>query len=690
MARYHLSPGVYTKIIDLSEYLQDIPGSIAYIPVLSRRGPDNKMQFVSSNKQFFETYGKPNLSDYGKNYSQGMYIAANHVSVASSLFVMRCLPDDAEYANLFLALKWVNPATEESSSSEESALPIHAEIEAHSFTGCNTVAELDTILNRSAAEMTSEDNIENALAYLCYFRPIGRGDSYNDFSIRLSKHANTYLKNVYILDIFEKQTANNDSTDVVVETFNVSFDKNAVDESQESLYIEDVVNRFSKNVRCKVNEQALIELQAYSADYYRNDESDPYKTYWDANAEDGYKQQVIDLKKADLTDAEAALQAAINSMTAARALSQDTAEEVVARTNAIGSASTAIAEARTALQSAKLALEDALYLDILVPQDADTNTPIVSPIPLRYGSEGSLVTMIGDQKRIEPSTANQILSWGYKGWLENPETGLIEDSVTNTETTYFSLVYDGGYPRDVKYAGSYLASIDRQDCMFICDNGDTTTVEEALLKADGQSGGISMNTRYAARYEVYSKIYDDFTGRDIWISPVYHMAQIIPLTDMMYDVWYAPAGFNRATIETIKELRWNAKLGDRDNLYLKQLNPIIKFDVGYTVWGQLTTQKRPTALQDVNVMRMVLYIKRAIEQFCRYFIFDFNDSQTWDRIRANIIPFLEKIKMNRGLKNYSVSVGATDYEFKNKTCHVDVTLEPMKVIEKIELNLFVK
>jgi hypothetical protein len=89
-------------------------------------------------------------------------------------------------------------------------------------------------------------------------------------------------------------------------------------------------------------------------------------------------------------------------------------------------------------------------------------------------------------------------------------------------------------------------------------------------------------------------------------------------------------------------------------------------------------------------MRLVLYIKRAIEQYCKYFIFEFNDAATHDQIKSGIIPFLDRIQARRGLVDYSVSVGATEYEFKTKVCHVDISLTPMKVIEKIELNLYVK
>jgi hypothetical protein len=125
-------------------------------------------------------------------------------------------------------------------------------------------------------------------------------------------------------------------------------------------------------------------------------------------------------------------------------------------------------------------------------------------------------------------------------------------------------------------------------------------------------------------------------------------------------------------------------------MYLKQLNPIVKFAQGHVLWGQLTSQAKASALQDLNIVRLVLYAKRALEQFCRFFVFEQNDEITWGQVAGSIVDFLEVIKQNRGLDSYSVDVGATDYERKTKIFHVDVTLQPTRVVEKIELNFFIK
>jgi phage tail sheath protein FI len=168
------------------------------------------------------------------------------------------------------------------------------------------------------------------------------------------------------------------------------------------------------------------------------------------------------------------------------------------------------------------------------------------------------------------------------------------------------------------------------------------------------------------------------------------MSYIIPRNDNVAELWFAPAGFNRAAINNIKELRFNPSLGQRDQMYLKQLNPIVRFAQGYTVWGQLTTQSKASALQDINIVRLVLYVQRAIEQFCRYFIFEQNDPITWGQVGGAITPFLEVIKSKRGLTAYSVEVGATAYEQKTKKFHANITLTPTRTVEQIELNFFIQ
>jgi len=823
-----VSPGVYTRIIDLSEYLADIPGTIGFIPILSKKGPDNKLMIITSKEQFINLYGEPNILDYGKAFGQGPYVAWQHLGVSSQLYVLRALPQDATYSHLVIGMQLVNTTLNTSISSSSQGIPFtilqmnpmymdgqnhiwqpdpnggvdgslsyvcsagkitgvsvysagtgytngthpttilknggvagvltyvvsgNAIVSAtvtnqgtgynngtfiteigeqqYPYPSINHIKELKTLFydyrdnttpfmhldydestTGMGAESTGGVGVPNGI--LMYFRAIGRGSSYNDFAIKLSPNANNQLFGIYTLDIYETQS---DGDRAISESYNVSFDPNMVDDSGESIFIEDVVNKFSANIRVEVNRDALRELENYKLEFYKNDPTLPsYVTQYTVLDENGqmtdlgYKATMIEFALMDYNYAVFMLNEALAALAEARQLPSSTQQEIIDRNAAISAALSDVSTQRVELALTKVALDAAYALDIMSFGDADVDTPGVQPWSLTQGSEGSLVYLDKTTGKtvVQPDEADQLLSQAYLGLLTKPDdppkvdptNGSFRwvrtqyvDEVFDLDWIYFSLVYDAGYGVNPKNAALTLASIYRMDCMLISDCGDNIDFYDCQEFVGGDPSnpsGLLWNSKYAARYEPYSRIYDAFTGRDLWITPVYHMAQLMPLNDRLYEIWYASAGFNRATLDTVKELRWSAKLGERDNLYLLQVNPIVHFPQGYTVWGNLTTQKRPSSLQDVNVMRLVLYIKRAIEQYCKYFIFEFNDAVTHSQIKAGIIPFLDSIQARRGLVNFSVEVGATEWEFKNKICHVNVTLTPMKVIEKIELNLFIK
>ena len=577
-----ISPGVYTKIIDLSTYVQAVPGTIGFVCILSDRGPDNAMTFVGGQDEFFKWFGRPDITTFGKQYGQGPYIANNHLSVSNSLYVLRCLPEEAEFSNLFLSFDSTafSPSWDSTAIIDSTSKVVITE----SLTMQNTTRELNTSL---------EAILHTGRKRICYFRPIGRGDWYNSIGIRLTENANPEAVGVYILDIYQVMS---DGGEEVIESFSISFDQYALDDSGESMFIEDVVNRYSEVLKCKASLENIHSFEEKRAIYSELDYSDAFSS-------------------------------------------------------------------------------DPVYLD--------------------NGSLGTLVKQSDAGRTIvDGGVATNVLAQGYLGLLlksvnDNLPSGEDDycEEVTDLENIYYTIVYDAGYPNDVKTSVYQLVDRIRRDCVAILDNGDNPTFNLAMAE---KASKHSFNSRYCAMYESYNKVYDVFTGRDIWVSPVYHMATLIPLNDMMYEIWYPVAGFNRATIGEIKELRYNPKLGQRDQMYLAQINPIVKFNVGYTVWGQLTMQARPSKLQDLHAMRTVLYIKRALEQYLKFFIFEFNDEQTWDAIKQDISPFLEYIRSLRGLKSFNVEVGATDYELKAKICHVNVMLEPTPIIEKIMLNLYIK
>lgn len=651
----NISPGVYTKIIDLSTFVQVVPATIGFACGLTKKGRDNEVIFVGSRADFISEWGEPDISEYGKNYGQGPYIAYNHLGESGSLYWMRCLPDDAAYSNIRIDADF-------GADSSEATIAV-------SYTSSiNTKPELITNLAQAG----------NTLP-ICYLYPIGRGDYYNGIGVRFTAHSNTLLNDVYVLDIYERQS---DGDDVIIESFEVSFEPTAVDNAGDSLWIQYVLETYSSVLRAEMflDEDAGTFTSGYEAVVRAYDKeigtvavdttaltasiTDNKQDFsdWENATETGMANYLVIAKDAQGNEIYGWLGAATGT-------DNETIRVFDGRN--LGSAS------RGWLGTVSSFHDDQLPISYQIKQAyADLSAPFASsePVPLRRGTDGSLLDAVGNLSTTE---AENLLQQGY--------SGLIDDTILDPEAIYFTIVYDAGYPTDVKTAISTLCQT-RRDCVGILDNSDNASVNAALATRENSH---TFNTYFVSLYESFNKVADPFTGQDVWFSPIYHMSYLIPRNDNVGELWFAAAGFNRAAIDTIKELRYNPRLGQRDQMYLRQLNPIVKFAQGYTVWGQLTSQARASALQDLNIVRLVLFVRRALEQFCRGFIFEQNDAITWGQVSSAITEFLEVIKQRRGLDSYSVDVGATDYERKTKTFHVDVTLNPTRVVEKIELNFFI-
>jgi hypothetical protein len=657
----NVSPGVFTKIIDLSTFVQAVPSTIGFLCGFSRKGRDNQVIFVGSRAEFISEWGEPKITDYTKNYGQGPYIAYNHLGESGALYWMRCLSDDATYANLRIDTRLA-------------AADTTADISITYVDSLNTEGEIET-------QLATSGNVKP----LGFLVPIGRGDFYNSIAVRFTAHSNPTLYGVYVLDIYEKQT---DGEDVIIESFDVSFNPFATDNAGDSIFIGSILELYSSMLRFKMELASgeytagyeliakiydkdigtvTVDLTAGSATILDNKQD---FTDWETALETGNSSYVVIAKDAKGNTIWGWLGAAIGTYDDGINVFPD--RLLTGGTQGWNGA------------TSTFDVDSAVSYQILASYASVASAFTSSePTPLKKGSEGSLIKADGS---LDTTEAETLLEQGYSGLLTNPITNAAEDTILDTENIYFTLVYDAGYPADVKTAISTLCQT-RRDCVGILDNGDNATVTIALSTRTNTN---IFNNFYVALYECYNKVSDAFTGEDIWFSPVYHMSYLIPRNDNVAELWFAAAGFNRGSIDSIKELRYNPRLAQRDQMYLKQLNPIVKFSAGYVVWGQLTSQAKASALQDLNIVRLVLYCKRAIEQYCRFFIFEQNDQITWTQVAGSIVDFLEIIKNKRGLDSYSIDVGATDYEKKTKKFHVNIILQPTRVVEQIELNFYIQ
>jgi len=563
---------------------------------------------------------------------------------------LRCLPDDAAFSNLRINV---------SIGSCDSSASI-------------TIDYVDAV--NDSADITTALVTSGTTRRLCLIYPIGRGQYYNGLGIRITEHANPLVNGVYVLDVYERQT---DGTDVIIESFDISFDPTAKDDGGASIYIEDVIETYSSVLRASVGTDGYdLVAKVYDKDIGTTVAVD--LTVGSATLTDN-KQDFGDWEKASgcadyvIVAKDGKGNEIWGWMGAASGSDDDTIAVYDYRD--LDATSVATVQQWNGETSSFDVDSDITY------QVKKTNISVASaftsstPKPLKKGSDGALLDDAGDLVTAEATSA-----------LANGYAGTIDGDVLDTDNVYFTLVFDAGYPTSVKNQIVTLAQT-REDCVAICDNNDNASYSASIT---ARTNNQTYNTYFATLYESYNKVYDIFTGKDVWFSPIYHMSYLLPRNDAVSELWYAAAGFNRASISTIKELRFNPRLGQRDQMYLRQLNPIVKFTAGYVVWSQLTTQAKASALQDLNIVRLVLYCKRALSQYAQNFIFEQNDQVTWGQVANEVSEFLESVKKKRGLYTYSVDVGATVYEKKTKTFHVNVELEPVRSAEKIELNFFIR
>jgi hypothetical protein len=656
-----ISPGVYSKITDLSTYVQAVPGTIGLICSLTRKGEDNVLKFFGSRSEYIAECGEPNIAEFGKNYGQGPYLAYNFLGESGALFHTRCMPDDASYANM----------------------RIDADMGAADATASIIISHVEATDANSQSKLITKLAVDGDVYPICILRPIGRGESYNSLSVRFTEHANPMYVGIYTLDIYEKQS---DGSEVIIESFEVSFSPNAKDTAGDSIWIVSTLAKYSSVLRCEMVESDETYTPGYDLVVKNYDKEigtvDVTLTAGTALITDS-KQNFVDWK----TDAATyeycitAIDQRGNRLYGWLGPSSGDNDESIAIFDGrlAGAAQNWIGNTSD--------FDDTGEITYIIQKSFTSITSgftSADPVPLRKGTEGTLLNADGS---LNTTVAKQMLQQGYLGQLTSPIDGLsLVEDILDLENIYFTLVFDCGYPSDVKTSISTLVQT-RRDCVAIMDNGDNSSYNAAMTTRHETH---TFNNYFCSLYESYNKISDTWTGQDIWVSPVYHMSYLLPRNDNVAEIWWAAAGFNRAAIDTIKELRYNPRLGQRDQMYLKQLNPIVKFNVGYTVWGQLTSQAKASAMQDLNIVRLVLYVKRALEQYCRYHIFQMNDAITWSTVAGDMLEFLEDIKKRRGLYSYNIEVSATPYEIKRKVFHVNIILEATKIVERVELNFFIK
>jgi len=237
-----------------------------------------------------------------------------------------------------------------------------------------------------------------------------------------------------------------------------------------------------------------------------------------------------------------------------------------------------------------------------------------------------------------------------------------------------------------------------QEYLFVTNPPlNITSPQNAIAWSNGTAEGrtAALNSSYACVYWPWVKLFNVFTRVDEYISPDTFAIRQMSYTDNNFDAWFAPAGLVRGRLIKPVDVEMVLTQGDRDALYGAGncINPIQKFATdGIVIWGQRTTQRRPSALDRINVRRLMIIIRKMLLASTRQFVFEPNDAATWKRITNAVEPMMTDIKGRRGVTDFKVicdSSTNTPIRIDRNELWCKVIIQPTKAAEIIvfELNL---
>ena len=216
----------------------------------------------------------------------------------------------------------------------------------------------------------------------------------------------------------------------------------------------------------------------------------------------------------------------------------------------------------------------------------------------------------------------------------------------------------------------------------------TTTLTDVTDQAK------AMDSNYAATYWPWVQTPDLQTGKNVWVPPSVVVAGVYAFNDKVAQPWFAPAGLNRGTIDTAVQAERKLTNDNRDTLYEKNVNPIATFPgQGVTIWGQKTLQKKSSALDRVNVRRLLIKVKKFIASSSRFLLFEQNNAATRQRFLNIANPFLETVQSQSGLTAFRVVMDETNNTpdiIDRNQLYGQIFLQPTKTAEFIVLDFIVQ
>jgi len=289
------------------------------------------------------------------------------------------------------------------------------------------------------------------------------------------------------------------------------------------------------------------------------------------------------------------------------------------------------------------------------------------------------------------------------------QSAIVSNDDLRAETNSFNLIASPGFPELLDEM--VALSGDRRNTAFVIGDtpfrlkADATSTKNWATNANTASengeDGLLTSSPYAAVYYP-SALSTNLDGTNV-VVPASHVAlRTLAYNDQVAFPWFAPAGFQRGLVQNATSVGYvnatdgeytpvSLNEGQRDNLYLNKVNPIASFPGrGLVVFGQKTLNPVASALDRINVARLVVHIRERLDDIVKPFLFEPNDDITRQNAKGVVDSFLSNLVVQRGLFDYvTVCDGSnnTPTRIDRNELYIDIAIQPVKAIEFIYIPI---
>ena len=262
----------------------------------------------------------------------------------------------------------------------------------------------------------------------------------------------------------------------------------------------------------------------------------------------------------------------------------------------------------------------------------------------------------------------------------------------NPDAVDISLIVSG--PGNATVAGHLISNIAevRKDCLVFLSPTKTSVVDN--IGSESSAVITYRDSLTSSSYSVldcgYKYQFDKYNDVYRWIPLNADVAGTCARTDIERDPWFSPGGFNRGVIKNVVKLAWNPTKAERDNLYVKGVNPVVTFQgEGTVLFGDKTMLSKPSVFDRINVRRLFIVLEKSIAKAARSSLFEFNDQFTRAQFVNLVEPYLRDVQGRRGITDFRVVCDES-----NNTPNVidsnqfvgDIYIKPARSVNFIQLN----